>query len=768
MIDGFILTSNVKTSNDRSYLELAGQLKDGRPFLWLNSKPYLCGFIPEGETLEYSEKKHKNKFTSFQDHSLDLIYFANLYSLRKETNKPNSKLLEGDVEPSHRFLMENKIKGNVSFLSEGIENEKGVVVFENPKIKPGSGTVSLKTLSIDIEIGVKSKDFLDAEKNPLYSIAYTDGQVNKVLMISDQKGRDDYIEYFKDEPSLIKAFIRDVQQINPQVFIGWNVINFDFHFLIKKCEKYEISFDLGVNHTPIDSFLGRTGNDLYMFMNGRVVLDGIPMMRLMKVELPNYKLDTAANLLLGKGKTITGTNDSKVEEIENYFLNDKKRLAEYNLIDTQLVFDIYKKLDIVKFQQFRVKFTGVLMDKLTSETTLFDSIYLPPLHSLGYAAPHVSGKSIAGRSSPQIVKNNYFQHVFCLNFEYIDAYATLFYKIDPLGRIWAEKKKKDFVSCPSGLQFHRNKTILPKLIEHYLYLKEKYKKNQTLSLAIDNLIKLASTAVTKETCRFYSPALTSALNSVTKLFRDVASNALKDNGYNIAYEERECLYVSNNFPTSEEEIERLIKIISEHLKKKLLDNKVINEKEKSLNWRLPIKKGSAYEHFFITQIGVENNSRPVYLTNTQDKWTKSENLVIGDTVELYALFEKDLFSAIFHKQNPLDVIKNYLKKINQGECDDKLFYRKKIVKHLDKYEEPHPIHIQAARKVPNFSSKWIECVATLKGGEAKGHVVSTINYQQYINKFLKPLSEIALKKTVYEDALEDIFSGKPQMSLFGG
>ena len=39
-------------------------------------------------------------------------------------------------------------------------------------------------------------------------------------------------------------------------------------------------------------------------------------------------------------------------------------------------------------------------------------------------------------------------------------------------------------------------------------------------------------------------------------------------------------------------------------------------------------------------------------------------------------------------------------------------------------------------------------------------------YQHYINRFLKPLSEIALKKTAYESALEETFSDEPQLSLF--
>ena len=283
--------------------------------------------------------------------------------------------------------MENNIRGYVHFLSAGEENEKGVVVFTDPQVKGGKEQIPLNIMSFDIETGSRSADFLDAQKNLLYSIAYTDGKTEKVLMVGEQAGKEGYIEYFTDEASLIKAFIKEVQRVNPQVFIGWNVVNFDFHFLIKKCEHYHISFDIGVGETPIDHFFGKSGNDLHVRMTGRVILDGIPMMHLLRVTLPNYKLDTAAAALLGKRKTITSTEGDKLKEIEHYFSNDKKRLAEYNLVDAKLVFDIYKKLNIVTFQQLRVRWSGVLIDKLASKADIFDSLYLPPLHRLGVWGP---------------------------------------------------------------------------------------------------------------------------------------------------------------------------------------------------------------------------------------------------------------------------------------------------------------------------------------------------------------------------------------------
>lgn len=766
MVSGFILTSNIKTSNNKSYLEISGRLSDGRSFLWLNSKPYLCGFLPqeENDTSSTNLPKKKKNFKSFGGEIFNLVHFSNLPAFREELNNTQNKLVEGDVEISHRFLMEKKIRGSVQFISEGRENEQGIVIFIDPKVKPSRENIPLKVLSFDIEIGVKSNDFLDAEQNPLYSIAYTDGQVDKVLMIAKEIKQDGYIEYFTDEQTLLKAFIREMQILNPQVFIGWNVLNFDFQFLIKKCELYQISFDLGVNNTPIDYFLGKATNDLYVRMSGRVVLDGIPMLRSMGVKLPNYKLDTAAKVLLDEGKTIVSTGSDKVKEIENYFLNDKKRLAEYNLVDTKLVFDIYQKLDIVQFQQLKVKWSGVLFDRLTSESDVFDFLYLPPLHSQNYVSPKPSKKLTLKSPTPGIINNHYFQFTFCIDFPQINAHAIMLYKIDPLGRTLAEQDQENAIISPSGLPFHRSQTILPKLLTHYFYLKEKYARHPTYVLAMDNLINIVTSAVTKETCRFYSPALINAITSASQAIKEYVKNILKDGGYKIVHEENERLYISNNLVTNDKDINELIEIAKSHLKKKLREDIAGDDDE--INQIIPIIPGPIYEYFFITNTGAGSALKTVYLGKTGSEWHKSDNLLRGDVALLYSQFEKDLFSSIFRQQNPLDVIKDYLQKINNGEYNQQLLYRKRLFKNVKEYEEPYPIHIQAAKKIPGDKGKWVEYAVTTNGGEPKGYIVSPIDYQHYIDKLLKPLSKIALQKTAYEDALENIFSTKPQMSLF--
>ena len=332
-----------------------------------------------------------------------------------------------------------------------------------------------------------------------------------------------------------------------------------------------------------------------------------------------------------------------------------------------------------------------------------------------------------------------------------------------MGRVWAEKDAANSITSPSGLSFHKSQTILPKLIKQHFSLKEKYAKYKTHTLVLDHLIKIMAAAVTNDSSRFYSPALSNAIASTEEHVKDNAKTTLKHFGYDVVHQEDFRLYVSNNLPVNAKEIASLIEAVLTNLKKKLSEDGVIGKEEK--NSRIPaIVPGPVYEHFFITQTG--SGLRPVYLANNAHEWIRSENLLRGDVALLYPQFEKDLFSSIFRQQNPLDVIKDYVEKISNGEYNEQLLYRKRIFKDIKEYEEPYPLHVQAAKKMPGFKSKWIDYVVTTNGGEPKGHIISPINYQHYIDRLLKPLSKIALYQTAYEDALEDIFSTKPQLSLF--
>ena len=109
-----------------------------------------------------------------------------------------------------------------------------------------------------------------------------------------------YMEYCAHESDLIKRFLQWFGNIDPDVVIGWSVVAFDLWFLQKRCEALGLKFNLGRNNETVKwrtSSQGRNRN--YALVPGRVVLDGIELLRTATYHFESFALDYVAREILG-------------------------------------------------------------------------------------------------------------------------------------------------------------------------------------------------------------------------------------------------------------------------------------------------------------------------------------------------------------------------------------------------------------------------------------------------------------------------------------
>ena len=87
-------------------------------------------------------------------------------------------------------------------------------------------------VSVDLECSMKGE---------LYSIGLyakeNDKDINCVFMIGELEETElDYIHWVESESALLSAFIEWIRVYDPDIMIGWNVINFDFSLFQKRCD----------------------------------------------------------------------------------------------------------------------------------------------------------------------------------------------------------------------------------------------------------------------------------------------------------------------------------------------------------------------------------------------------------------------------------------------------------------------------------------------------------------------------------------------------
>ena len=115
------------------------------------------------------------------------------------------------------------------------------------------------------------------------------------------------------EKDALAWFAGVVAQVDPDVLTGWNVIDFDLSMLQKIAQQVKFDLQLGRERGAMriraaEGYFG--GGDASI--PGRLVVDGIDLLRGAFVKMDDYSLGAVAESVLGEGKTLGGEGRDKV------------------------------------------------------------------------------------------------------------------------------------------------------------------------------------------------------------------------------------------------------------------------------------------------------------------------------------------------------------------------------------------------------------------------------------------------------------------------
>ena len=224
---------------------------------------------------------------TFNQQAVAGVYFNTLnafYDARTILKQENLAIYESSIRLEDRYLMERFIYGSVEFIGEA-KSRKNYIEYNQVKIKSSESSQSyipkLNIVSLDIEC---------SEYGELYSIGFYSGVQNQreifkhVIMIQPEQLQKDnspnYIQWVKDEYTLLKALEQTIQEIDPDIIIGWNVINFDFRLLHERAELNQLKLKLGRGNTYMRWRDSRTENNQgFVSIDGRLVIDGIAALK---------------------------------------------------------------------------------------------------------------------------------------------------------------------------------------------------------------------------------------------------------------------------------------------------------------------------------------------------------------------------------------------------------------------------------------------------------------------------------------------------------
>lgn len=264
------------------------------------------------------------------------------YKIRKPMNiigvGPISlKIHESDASPILQFTSYRNIStaGWADFVGKKIPDDEKVtrcdyeysVMWKNVKPNKSNSVAKPKILGFDIEVNSTNPSAMPKATRPgdkvfqiscvLYRHGDPESNMEKYLLTlgyPDQKtvGKDVEIQIFDTEHDLIVGFTEFIQEHNPNIIVGYNILNFDIPYLIDRA-KYLLCIDVfdqmgftknkHAKEKTIKWSSSAYGSQTFQFLDaeGIVFVDLLPLVK-RDYKMDNYKLKTISTFFIGATK----------------------------------------------------------------------------------------------------------------------------------------------------------------------------------------------------------------------------------------------------------------------------------------------------------------------------------------------------------------------------------------------------------------------------------------------------------------------------------
>ena len=654
---------------------------------------------------------------------------------------------EEDVKPEDRYLMERHIRGKVTFIGQPDASGQS---FSEARLKVGEYEPAWQVWSLDIETSVT--------RNELLSIGITSGDRKVVLVVSPEQTDLENVYTFADERKLLMAFIKFVRKHSPDIIIGWNVIGFDLMFLDQRFKTLGIKPALGVQGETWRVREAKESGKVFAYIAGRVVLDGITMLKVGGYHFNSYSLNNVSQELLDASKLLTGGD--RWQEIERMHREELANFVAYNLQDCVLVEQIFAKLQLIELQQTRVDLTGIPLSQTGGSVASFENLYLPRLHRKGWVAPAWSDDKFVPSPGGFVMNSvpGLYKNVLVFDFKSLYPSIIRTFYVDPLARVVGQALSQEEGVVPGyrGASFQRQFAILPELVAELAHSREQAKQdgNDILSYAIKIIMNSFYGVLGSSVCRFYHAELASSITMRGHELLGRSKQWMEERGAKVIYGDTDSLFITLSDELSEEQAweagKQLCAVVNQCLSEWCGDYADIES-------HLELEFETLYTRFYMPTIrGQEEGSKKRYAGLSGGELIfKGLEAARSDWTPLAKRFQVELFEHLFFDKDLNHYVSSFVADLLEGRYDSELVYTKQLTRPLSKYTKTQPPHVRAARMIddqraqqglpPEYDRgrKRVQYVYTLSGVSPflDQQALDSLDYQHYIDKQILPIAE---------------------------
>lgn len=769
---GVILQADYRIFSGTPVVHLYGRMDDGATFLIRDHRQRPHFYVRSGDAQLAAELSDRpvleTELRSFAGEPVSRVEVrvpSDTPPIRDRLHHQGVATFEADVRFAVRYLIDRSIRGACLIEGDAQPGQGTTWVFDDPQVSAATLEIEPRVLSFDIET--------DAKAQQLLAISLYGCGADEVL-ICDPRNREmpEQARGYPDEWQTLDAFCDRIAELDPDVLTGWNVIDFDLTVLARIAARVGHPFELGRGKGELrlraaQGYFGSGSANV----PGRVVLDGIDLLRGAFVRMDDYSLDAVGRQVLGEGKALDGDVVDRAGEIMHRYQHDLEGFARYARTDARLVREIVDELNLIRLAFARSALTGMTPDRVAASIASFDFLYLAALGPRGYVAPTVrsdDSRVFEAQSGGHVFEpvTGIHENVWVFDFKSLYPSIIRTFNIDPLGYLGNPSDAEDRIELP-GASFRREPGILPAMLEALFPQREAAKRSgdDVASQAIKILMNSFYGVLGTPACRFHNPDIANAITGQGRFLLRWSKDWFERCGYEVLYGDTDSVFVASGLsdataagPLGAELAQRCTRELAE----------LVGQR-----WRveshLELEFEKLYTKLFLPSVRHgAGGARKRYAGLVQGcdpdavEFVGME-VVRRDWTQLAKQVQRELYYRLFDDQDVTDYLCDVVRQVREGALDDLLVYRKGLRKPPAQYTATSPPHVVAARKSGDVG-RIVSYLITVAGPEPLDNLQHEPDREHYVQKQILPVAEPVLGTLGLDFA--QVVGDDRQMGLF--
>ena len=662
------------------------------------------------------------------------------------------KPLAADIPFHYRYLYDNDIGGCLTIKGDEIpkENYSCKVIDAKEITKSENFESDFRILSFDIENSIFERTIYCLS----YCVKTSEGYVHEETLHGD-------------EETLLKNFVKAINEHDPDIITGYNIDGYDLPLLVERCDVYGIDLKIGRDGSELEQRMQR-----FWQAQGRVIADAWWNVK-REVRPRQESLNAVAKELLGREK-----HDVNPKKMDEEWANNPEKVMEYCLEDAKLALEILEHIKVLqKYQHLGSVAKLPLNDVINGMTsTMIDSLMIRFADSKGIGVPMTNRRKRTGHIEGGYVHSidpGLYEWVCVLDFK--SMYPSI---IIDRNLCFSTMSEEGEIETPLGVKFkspEQKKGLLPELLVNLMADRDEAKKLQAAAKTEDEenyykrvqgAIKILMNSVygvfASYFYRFTNLDIGASITAYAREYvKDILAELEKE-GLEVIYGDTDSVF----FRSPHDDLEKTVEF-----GEKIAERYSVGAKQ------LEFEK--ILQPFFSHGVKKRYVGKQV--------WPKEGMLIRGyetrrtDSFPIQVQALEDIFAKLMARDidNALESSKDWVTKVSEGEFNDNQFVISKTVNLNRKYvNEDNQAHLQAYKK-------YIETGRPFVSGMKISFIVTNANvspmvvepyipeeecpkpdYNYYADRIAKSLSRITDVFDWDEKALKSGKRAPKQQTLF--